>query len=94
MRPRLINFLTNAASSAAGLFIPLHAAELHAGVELVGFIVAVYNAFLLFASIIFGRAADMQGVRRILRAGLLLSAAALALYLYKMRPVSVAPTDE
>ncbi len=76
MRPRVINLLTNAASSAAGLFIPLYAAELHAGVDLVGFIVAAYNAFLLFASIVFGREADIRGVRRILRAGLLLSAVA------------------
>ena len=73
-RPRHINFLTNAAASAAGLFIPLYAVQNGASLEDVGFIVAAYNAFTIFASIFFGRAADVQGVRRILRAGLLLSA--------------------
>ena len=73
-RPRHINFLTNAAASAAGLFIPLYAVQYGASLEEVGFIVAAYNAFIIFASILFGRAADVQGVRRILRAGLLLSA--------------------
>ena len=73
-RPRHINFLTNAAAAAAGLFIPLYAVEYGASLEEVGFIVAAYNAFIIFASIFFGRAADVQGVRRILRAGLLLSA--------------------
>ncbi len=73
-RPRHINFLTNAAASAAGLFIPLYAVEYGASLEEVGFIVGAYNAFIVFASILFGRAADVQGVRRILRAGLLLSA--------------------
>ncbi len=73
-RPRHINFLTNAAASAAGLFIPLYAVQYGASLEEVGFIVAAYNAFIVFASILFGRAADVRGVRRILRVGLLLSA--------------------
>ena len=74
-RPRHINFLTNGAASAAGLFIPLYAVQYGATLEEVGFIVGAYNAFAVFASIFFGRAADVQGVRRILRAGLLLSGA-------------------
>lgn len=73
-RPRHINFLTNAAASAAGLFIPLYAVQIGASLEEVGFIVGAYNAFIVFASILYGRAADERGVRRILRAGLLLSA--------------------
>ncbi len=75
-RPRHINFLTNAAASAAGLFIPLYAVEVGATLDEVGFIVAAYNAFIVLASILYGRAADERGVRRILRAGLLLSALA------------------
>ncbi len=75
-RPRDINFLTNAAASAAGLFIPIYALEVGATLDEVGFIVAAYNAFIVFASILYGRAADERGVRRILRAGLLLSALA------------------
>ena len=74
--PRHINFLTNAAASAAGLFIPLYALEVGATLEQVGFIVGAYNAFIVFSSILYGRAADVRGVRRILRAGLLLSAVA------------------
>lgn len=73
-RPRHINFLTNAAASAAGLFIPLYAVQVGASLDEVGFIVGAYNAFIVVASILYGRAADERGVRRILRAGLLLSA--------------------
>lgn len=85
-RPRHINFLTNAAASAAGLFIPLYAAQYGASLEEVGFIVAAYNAFIIFASILFGRAADVRGVRRILRAGLLLSAAACLTQPFAVNP--------
>ncbi len=74
MRPRGINFLTNAASSASALFIPIYAHTLGATPEQLGFIVASYNAFILFANVIFGRATDTQGARKILRLGLLLSA--------------------
>lgn len=74
-RPRHINFLTNAAASAAGLFIPLFASQHGASLAEIGFIVAAYNAFIVFASVLFGRAADVRGVRKILRAGLLLSGA-------------------
>jgi DHA1 family multidrug resistance protein-like MFS transporter len=85
-RPRHINFLTNAAASAAGLFIPLYAVQYGATLEEVGFIVAAYNAFIVFASILFGRAADVQGVRRILRAGLLLSAVTCLLQPFAVNP--------
>lgn len=47
-----------------------------ASLEEVGFIVGAYNAFIVLASILYGRAADVRGVRRILRAGLILSAVA------------------
>lgn len=92
MRPRLINFLTNAGSSAAGLFIPLYAAQLHASLEQIGFIVAAYNAFILFASLLFGRAADVRGIRRILRAGLLLSAIACLTQAFAFDPWTLAAT--
>ena len=76
MRPRHINFLTNASASASGLFIPIYASALGASPEQLGFIVASYNAFILFSNLFFGRAADVQGARKILRLGLLLSAVA------------------
>ncbi len=86
-RPRHINFLTNAAASAAGLFIPLYAIEYGASLEEVGFIVGAYNAFIVFASIFFGRAADVGGVRRVLRAGLLLSAIACLTQPFALSPL-------
>lgn len=76
MRPRTIGFLTNAASSASALFIPVLAKQLQAAPEQIGLIVAGFNAFALFSSFLFGRAADVRGARKILRAGLGLSAAA------------------
>ncbi len=85
-RPRHINFLTNAAASAAGLFIPLYAVEVGASLDEVGFIVAAYNAFIVFASILYGRAADVRGVRRILRVGLLLSAVACLTQPFAVNP--------
>ena len=85
-RPRHINFLTNAAASAAGLFIPLYAVQYGASLEEVGFIVAAYNTAIVFASIFLGRAADVRGVRRILRAGLLLSAVTCLLQPFAVNP--------
>lgn len=76
MRARYVNFLTTAASSASGIFIPLYAKALGSASEQIGFIVAAFNAFVLFSSFLFGRAADIRGARRILRAGLFLSALA------------------
>jgi len=74
VRPRYVNFLTNAASSASGIFIPLYAKALGSTADQIGFIVAAFNGSVLVSSFLFGRAADVQGSRRILRAGLLLSA--------------------
>src|SRR3989304_5868598 len=76
MRPRHINFLGNAAASASGLFIPIYARGLGASAEQIGLIVAFFNAFVLFSNLVFGRRADVEGARRVLRLGLLLSAVA------------------
>ncbi|HKZ98419.1 MAG TPA: MFS transporter [Thermoplasmata archaeon] len=68
----------NAAASASGLFIPLcaRAPPISASPEQIGFIVAAYNGFILFASFLFGRAADTRGAGRVLRLGILASAVA------------------
>ena len=68
----------NAAASASGLFIPLYARAppISASPEQIGFIVAAYNGFILFASFLFGRAADTRGAGRVLRLGILASAVA------------------
>lgn len=76
MRPRHINFLGNAAASASGLFIPIYARGLGASAEQIGLIVAFFNAFVLFSNLVFGRRADVEGARKVLRLGLLLSAVA------------------
>jgi MFS family permease len=76
MRPRHINFLSNAAASASGLFIPIYARDLGASTEQIGLIVGSFNAFVLFSNFLFGRRADLDGARKVLRLGLLLSALA------------------
>ena len=76
MPPRHINFLTNAAASSSGIFIPLVAKSLSASPDQIGFLVAAFNAFGFTSSFLSGRAADVEGARKVLRAGLLLSAVA------------------
>lgn len=89
MRPRHINFLANAAASGSTLFIPIYARSLGASPEQLGFIVASYNAFILFSNLIFGRAADIQGARKILRLGLLLSAVAALTQPFAFDPLTL-----
>ena len=87
--PRHINALGNAAVAASLIFIPLWAYQLGATVEQLGFIVAAYNGMVLVASYVFGRAADIHGSRRILRAGLLLGALAAFLQVFGRDPLTV-----
>ncbi len=91
-RPRHINFLSNAAVSASLIFIPLWAQQLGATTEQLGFIVAAYNGSILVSSYAFGRAADIHGARRVLRAGLLLGALAALLQLFAFEPVTIVLT--
>jgi len=90
--PRHINFLSNAAVSASLIFIPLWAQQLGATTEQLGFIVAAYSGSILVSSYLFGRAADIHGAGRILRAGLLLGALAAFLQLFASDPVTVVLT--
>jgi len=90
VRPRDVNFLTNAASAASGIFIPLYAMGLRASPDQIGFIIAAFNAFVLFSSFVFGRAADIQGARKVLRGGLLFSAAAALTQPLAFDPLSLA----
>lgn len=89
LQPRHINFLGNAAVSASLIFVPLWATQLKATTEQLGFIVAAYNGSILVASYVFGRAADVHGSRRILRAGLVLGALAAFLQVFAADPVTV-----
>jgi len=88
-RPRYINFLGNASVSASLIFVPLWANQLGATTEQIGFIVAAYNGMVLVASYVFGRAADVHGTSRILRAGLLLGALAAFLQIFGQDPWTV-----
>ena len=90
VRPRHINLLANAAGSASIIFIPLYARQFAATNDQIGFIVASFNGFVLFASFVFGRAADLYGIRRFLRAGLALSAVAALTQIVAHDPWTVA----
>ena len=87
---RRINLLAGAAGSASIIFIPLYAREYGATNDQIGFIVAAFSGFVLFASFVFGRAADVYGLRRFLRAGLLLSAVAAAVQIAARDPLTIA----
>ncbi len=89
LQPRHINFLGNAAVSASLIFVPLWATQFKATTGQLGFIVAAYNGSILVASYVFGRAADIHGSRRILRAGLMLGALAAFLQVFAADPVTV-----
>ena len=89
MLPRHINFLGNAAVSASLIFVPLWATRFGATTEQLGFIVAAYNASVLVASYVFGRAADIHGSRRILQVALVLGALASFLQVFAGDPVTV-----
>ena len=88
MLPRHINLLGTAAVSASLIFVPLWADRLRATTEQLGFIVAAYNGSVLVASYVFGRAADVHGSARILKAGLALGAIAALLQIFAADPVS------
>ncbi len=87
--PRRINLLAGAAGSASIIFIPLYARQYGATNDQIGFIVAAFNGFVFFASFVFGRAADVYGVRRFLRAGLALSAVAAAVQIVALDPLTI-----
>ena len=72
-RPALVKLLSSAAMSMAWLFIPLYAFDLKASFSFIGLIVASYALAVFFSSMIFGRAADMYGRRKIVVLGLFLS---------------------
>ena len=71
-----VQLLSQSAVFSASLFIPLFARSLGAGDFEVGAIVSLYGLAGFLSQYIFGRAADVYGVRAFLLAGLLLSAVA------------------
>ncbi len=90
LRPRYINFLANAAGSASVIFIPLYARQVQATNDQIGFIVAAFNGFVLVASFVCGRGADLYGIRRFLRVGLVLSAVAAGTQILAFDPWTIA----
>lgn len=80
MKASTVQFFSSAALSSASLLIPNLAEDVFgANTGDIGVIVASYSAALLVSSYYFGRYSDVHGRRFVLKAGLLLSAAALLL---------------
>lgn len=80
VRIQTIQMLTNAGGFASSLFVPiLLRQEMGADDYTVGLIVSLFGAATFMSQYMFGRAADNRGKRLFLLAGLVISAAAVAL---------------
>ena len=80
--PYAVQFLANAGSTVAVVYVPLLARDLGASGSTIGLLVATYQAALLVANVIFGRWADFGNRRAFVVAGTALSAAALAAHVF------------
>jgi MFS family permease len=89
-RAMVIQALSNAGTSSAGLFIPLLAHEVGASDLQLGVIGAVFGATLFVSAWSFGRWADMGRRRAIIRAGLLAAALAAPVHMFATDPASLA----
>ena len=91
MRIQTIQMLTNAGGFASSLFVPiLLKQEMGADDYTVGLIVALFGASTFLSQYVFGRAADNRGKRLFLLAGLVISAAAVALQALAQTAVQMA----
>jgi len=88
-RPALIKLLSAAATSMTWLFIPLYADDLGSSAIFLGVIVASYALAVFISSMIFGRAADMYGRRKIVIMGLFASSISFALLSLADTPVEL-----
>jgi len=81
VRENAVTLMANAGAAAAVTFMPLYAKEqLHISDSYIGIAVTLYALALFLSSYVFGRAADIQGLRRYILAGLFLSAIALFMH--------------
>lgn len=82
MRADLTWFSANVGTTAVGTFIPIFAAyELGIADPLIGVAVTLYALSLFFSSYMFGRWSDIQGLRRFILGGLVLTAVAMLAHL-------------
>jgi MFS family permease len=89
-RAALIQGLSNAGTSAAGLFIPLLAARLGASAFELGLIGACFGAALFVSAWVFGRLADAGRRRHLIRLGMLATALAVPLHVLAEDPAGLA----
>jgi DHA1 family quinolone resistance protein-like MFS transporter len=74
LRPGLVYMLANAGINAASVFVPKIAHDsLGADLFTTGVIVSMSNVLGFFSTFLFGRYADVHGLRKVLRLGLLLT---------------------
>lgn len=88
MRTYVVSFFASAGVFSAFAFLPNYARDV-AGADdfAVGIIVSTYFAFFFVSSFLMGRWADLRGRRRILQAGLVLSAVAVLTHLLARDPL-------
>lgn len=78
LTPYTVQFLANAGSTVAVVYIPLLARDLGAGKPTIGLLVATYQLAALLANLLFGRWADYGNRKSFVIAGTIAAAAALA----------------
>jgi MFS family permease len=77
LTPYSVQFLANAGSTVAVVYVPLLARSLGAGGSTIGLLVAAYQAAALVSNVVFGRWADYGNRRAFVVAGTAVTAAAL-----------------
>jgi MFS family permease len=76
VKPTAIQFFSNAGVFASIFFIPVFARDIGVNEFQLGVVIALFSVAMLVSNYVFGRWADVHGRRRILQAGLFLSALA------------------
>ncbi|MCA1813464.1 MAG: MFS transporter, partial [Halobacteriales archaeon] len=89
-RAALIQALSNAGTSAAGLFIPLFARDIGASDFQIGVIGACFGAAVFVSAWVSGRAADVHGRRLLIAIGLGATALAAPLHILATTPERLA----
>ena len=89
VKAETVSFLSSTARSTPWIFVPLLAKEVGASDTELGLIGTVFGFSIFISSYYFGRLSDNIGRRKILQAGLLLSAATFLLMLLANSPLSL-----
>ncbi|MDO9517556.1 MAG: MFS transporter [Methanosarcinaceae archaeon] len=92
MRLNTIQFLTNTSYMLSMVFIPLFAESLGATYFEIGVICAVFGATSFLSSFIFGKAADIHRLKKVIILGLVVSAITFFLQIFAYDPFSLAVT--